>query len=58
MEARLAAVGRSSLRVGLLARAEDPVKKATRDVCRATFTMVTARDGAAEPLRLHEAGAL
>mgnify|MGYP002781098566 FL=1 len=58
VEARLAGVGRSSLRVELLARAEDPVRKAARDVCRATFTMVTARDGAAEPVRLHEAGAL
>jgi acyl-CoA hydrolase len=53
VEARLASVGGSSLRVELTARAEDPVRKETRDVCRATFTMVTAEGGAAVPVRLH-----
>ena len=52
--ARLAEVGTSSLRVELTASAEDPAKKVTRDVCRAVFTMVTAQDGAAVPVRLHE----
>ncbi len=51
--ARLASMGTSSLRVELEARAEDPVRKETRDVCRAVFTMVTAEDGAAVPVRLH-----
>jgi acyl-CoA hydrolase len=58
VEARLAGVGRSSPRVELLARAEDPVRRGARDVCRATSTMATVRDGAAEPVRLHGAGAL
>ena len=52
--ARLAEVGTSSLRIELSARAEDPVKKVTRDVCRAVFTMVAAKDGAAVPVRLHQ----
>lgn len=56
VEARLASVRSSSLRVELAARAEDPVRKQTRDVCRATFTMVTAQDGRAVPVRLHERG--
>jgi acyl-CoA hydrolase len=51
--ARLAEVGTSSLRVELTARAEDPAKKVTRDVCRAVFTMVAAEDGRAVPVRLH-----
>jgi len=51
--ARLAGVGGSSLRVELDARAEDPVRKRTRDVCRAVFTMVAAQDGRAVPVRLH-----
>lgn len=55
VEARLERVGTSSLTVALAARAEDPVRKATRDVCRATFTMVTAEDGRAVPVRLHDA---
>jgi acyl-CoA thioesterase YciA len=54
--ARLAGVGRSSLRVRLEARAEDPVRKEMRDVCRAEFTMVAAQDGAPVPVRLHRAG--
>jgi acyl-CoA hydrolase len=54
--ARLAAVGTSSLRVALTARAEDPIAKESRDVCRATFTMVTAQDGRSVPVRLHPAG--
>lgn len=53
--ARLVAVGTSSLRVDLDARAEDPVAKVTRPACRATFTMVTAEAGRAVPVRLHEA---
>lgn len=52
VNARLAAVGRTSLRVSLTATAEDPVKKEVRDVCSATFTMVAGADGAAEPVRL------
>ncbi len=52
VRATLAAVGRTSLRVALAATAEDPVMKETRDVCMATFTMVTGADGAAEPVRL------
>lgn len=55
VSARLAGVGTSSLRVELAARAEDPVGKRTRDVCRATFTMVTTEEGAAVPVRLHGA---
>ncbi|MGE3235636.1 MAG: acyl-CoA thioesterase, partial [Thermoleophilia bacterium] len=42
VEARIDRVGTSSLTVALTARAEDPGRKVTRDVCRATFTMVTA----------------
>ena len=57
VEARLERVGTSSLTVALSARAEDPVRKETRDVCRATFTMVTARDGRAVPVALHGADA-
>lgn len=53
--ARLAKVGRTSLTVELTATSEDPVAKATRDVCRATFTMVSADAGAAAtPVRMHE----
>jgi acyl-CoA hydrolase len=52
--ARLVEVGTSSLRVELTARAEDPVAKRTRHVCRAVFTMVAAEDGKAVPIRLHE----
>jgi len=55
--ASLTGVGTSSLRVLLDARAEDPVGKVTRAVCRAVFTMVTTEDGAAVPVRLHEAEA-
>lgn len=51
----LAQVGTSSLRVQLEASAEDPVKKVTRSICRATFTMVAAEDGQAVPVRLHRA---
>lgn len=54
--ARLASVGGSSLRVALDARAEDPVRKVTRDVCRAVFTMVATEEGEAAPVRLHGAG--
>lgn len=57
VEARLARVGTSSLTVALTARAEDPAAKVTRDVCRATFTMVTAEDGRAVPVRLQAAPA-
>ncbi len=57
VEARIERVGTSSLTVGLAARAEDPARKVTRDVCRATFTMVTAEDGRAVPVRLHDAPA-
>ena len=53
--ARLVEVGTSSLRVELDARAEDPVAKETRHVCRAVFTMVAAEDGVAVPVRLHRA---
>ena len=55
VEARLVRVGTSSLTVALAARSEDPVRKVTRDVCRAVFTMVTAEDGRAVPARLHRA---
>jgi acyl-CoA hydrolase len=55
--ARIDRVGTSSLTVALAARAEDPARKVTRDVCRATFTMVTAEDGRAVPVRLHDAPA-
>ncbi|HSI29933.1 MAG TPA: hotdog domain-containing protein [Miltoncostaeaceae bacterium] len=54
--ARLAEIGTSSLRVRLEALAEDPVRKETRGVCRAVFTMVAAEDGVAVPVRLHAAG--
>ena len=57
VEARLERVGTSSLTVALAARSEDPVRKTTRDVCRATFTLVTARDGRAVPVALHGADA-
>ena len=57
VEARIDGVGTSSLTVALAARAEDPARKGTRDVCRATFTMVTAEDGRAVPVRLHDAPA-
>jgi acyl-CoA hydrolase len=53
--ARLVGVGTSSMRVELDARAEDPVAKETRHVCRAVFTMVAAEDGVAVPVRLHQA---
>ena len=56
VEARLSRVGTSSLTVAVAARAEDPVHKVTRDVCRAVFTMVTAEDGRAVPARLHREG--
>jgi acyl-CoA hydrolase len=52
--ARVTDVGTTSLRVELAARAEDPVRKESRDVCRAVFTMVAVEDGRAVPLRLHE----
>jgi acyl-CoA hydrolase len=55
VEARIERVGTSSITVALAARAEDPARKVTRDVCRATFTMVTAEDGRAVPVRLHDA---
>jgi len=55
VEARVERVGTSSLTVALSARAEDPVHKVTRDVCRAVFTMVAAEDGRAVPVRLHRA---
>ena len=57
VEARLERVGTSSLTVALAARSEDPVRKTTRDVCRATFTMVASEDGRAVPVRLHDAPA-
>ena len=50
--ATLAAVGRTSLAVDLVATAEDPTQKSTRAICTATFTMVTGADGVAEPVRL------
>jgi acyl-CoA hydrolase len=53
VSARLAGVGTSSLRVELVASAEDPAAKATREVCRAVFTMVAAEDGRPVPVRLH-----
>ena len=50
--ATLLSIGRTSLRIGLRARAEDPVRNVTHDVCTATFTMVAVgRDGTAEPVR-------
>jgi acyl-CoA thioesterase YciA len=52
VEAKLVAVGRTSLEVALAATTEDPVRKVTRPVCTSTFTMVTGADGAAEPVRL------
>jgi acyl-CoA hydrolase len=57
VEARIDRIGTSSIAVALAARAEDPARKVTRDVCRATFTMVTAEDGRAVPVRLHDAPA-
>ena len=54
VEAALEHVGTSSLRVALTASAEDPVRKATRPVCTAVFTMVAAEDGRAVPVRLHD----
>jgi len=57
VEARIERVGTSSLTVALAARAEDPARKKTREVCRARFTMVTAEDGRAVPVRLHDAPA-
>lgn len=54
--ARLAEVGRTSLRIDLEAVAEDPAAKTRWPVCRARFTMVTVgAGGAAEPVRLAEA---
>ena len=52
---RAARRGRDLLaaRCGSTARAEDPVAKETREVCRAVFTMVAAEDGVAVPVRLH-----
>ncbi|MBI2684374.1 MAG: acyl-CoA thioesterase [Actinobacteria bacterium] len=51
--ARLVSIGRTSLRVELQARAEDPIRNVTHDVCSATFTMVAVgRDGRAEAVRL------
>jgi acyl-CoA hydrolase len=55
LTARLDGIGTTSMRVLLEAEAEDPVAKRRRPVCRARFTMVTARDGVAEPVRLHAA---
>lgn len=55
VRARLERVGTSSLTVALHATAEDPARGVTRDVCRATFTMVTAEDGRAVPVRLRDA---
>ncbi len=55
VEARLERVGTSSLTVALRATAEDPAAGVTREVCRATFTMVTAEDGRAVPVRLRGA---
>ena len=49
----LTAVGRTSLTVDLVATAEDPIAKATRAACTATFTMVAGADGRSEPVRLH-----
>ena len=57
VEARIDRVGTTSLTVALAARAEDPARKETREVCRARFTMVTAEDGRAVPVRLHDAPA-
>jgi acyl-CoA hydrolase len=54
VRARLERVGTSSLTVALHATAEDPARGETRDVCRATFTMVTAEDGRAVPVRLRD----
>jgi acyl-CoA hydrolase len=56
VDAVLDHVGTSSLRVALEASAEDPVRKATRPVCSAVFTMVAAEDGHAVPVRLHDGG--
>lgn len=53
VHARLERVGRTSLTVALVATAEDPVAKVTREVATATMTMVASRDGVAEPVRLH-----
>lgn len=51
--ATLIAVGRTSLRVALVATTEDPIAKTVRPVCSSTFTMVAGADGEAEPVRLH-----
>lgn len=51
--ARLASIGDSSLRVELRARSEDPVRKVTRDVCSAVFTMVATEGGRTAPVRLN-----
>lgn len=55
VRAGLVRVGTSSLTVALHATAEDPARGETRDVCRATFTMVTAEDGRAVAVRLRDA---
>ena len=56
MEARLERVGTSSLTVALRGdRRGSRPGRSTRDVCRATFTMVTADDGRAVPVRLRDA---
>ena len=54
--AELGEIGNSSLRVRLEASAEDPVRKVTRPVCRAVFTMVVTEGGRAVPARLHRDG--
>lgn len=53
--ARLIDVGKTSLRVALEARGEDPARKSTWLACRANFTMVTVgQDGNSEAVRLLE----
>lgn len=52
--AALTSVGTSSLTVDLVSSAEDPARKVTREVCRATFTMVCAEGGRAVPARMFE----
>ncbi len=52
VEARLAALGTTSLTIQMTATAEDPVKKTTWPVCQARFTMVAVgADGRPEPIR-------
>jgi acyl-CoA thioesterase YciA len=53
--ATLVGLGRTSLRIALVATTEDPVRKTKGTVCSAVFTMVAGKDGEPEPLRLFRA---